>query len=282
MHRFAAIERNLDHSASSLSLRQNATSSSSLGSPMQRFRLTVFCDFDGPILDVSERYYQTYRLALDEVHGQSSDSATLVHQLTKEQFWQMKQNRVPDAEIAMRSGLQPEQIDRFLARVAQIVNQPALLHQDELQPGVRWALAFLHTQGAKLVLVTLRCQQQATQILQNYGLAHLFTQIVGSQDDQAAYQNLADHKTRLLAIAAQSSLPAPRPGTPHSTAWMVGDTEADVLAGQALNIPTVALTCGIRSKRYLQKFNPTRIHSDLLSAAHYLVYQQENASAVVA
>jgi len=57
---------------------------------------------------------------------------------------------------------------------------------------------------------------------------------------------------------------------------MVGDTEADILAGQATDIPTIALTCGIRSQTYLKNFEPTRIHSDLLSAAHYLVYQWEN------
>ena len=27
----------------------------------------VFCDFDGPIVDVSERYYQTYRKGLQAI-----------------------------------------------------------------------------------------------------------------------------------------------------------------------------------------------------------------------
>ena len=27
----------------------------------------VFCDFDGPIVDVSERYYQTYRQGLQAI-----------------------------------------------------------------------------------------------------------------------------------------------------------------------------------------------------------------------
>jgi phosphoglycolate phosphatase-like HAD superfamily hydrolase len=54
-------------------------------------------------------------------------------------------------------------------------------------------------------------------------------------------------------------------------AWMVGDTEADVLAGQQLGIPTIALTCGIRSRSYLQRLEPTRIHADLLSATRYLM-----------
>jgi phosphoglycolate phosphatase-like HAD superfamily hydrolase len=236
---------------------------------------TVFCDFDGPIVDVSDRYYNTYRLGLAEVQASDPTKKRLlpVHRLTKAQFWQMKQERTPDREIAMRSGLRGEQIDQFLHQVSQIVNQPTLLHQDRLQPGVKWALESLHAQGTCLILVTLRCQVQAIQILQNHGLAHLFSQVWGAQDHSAAYTNYADHKTQLLAAAIaacpQASLYQSDRGTP--SAWMIGDTEADILAGQAMNVPTIGLTCGIRSQTYLQKFAPTHIHSDLASAVRRLV-----------
>jgi phosphoglycolate phosphatase-like HAD superfamily hydrolase len=241
-------------------------------------KLTVFCDFDGPIVDVSNRYYTTYKLGLAETQSfyQDKGIALPIVQLKKQQFWQMKQDRVPDVEIAMRSGLQGKQIDFFLGRVIEIVNQPALLQQDKLQPGVSWALALLHSQGVRLVLVTLRCQSQATQILRNYGLTRLFSGIYGTDDRDAAYQNYAEVKTQLLETAmsetrtssyGEQSLLAGRP----ISGWMIGDTEADVLAGQALSIPTIALTCGIRSHRYLQQFQPTHIQTDLLSAAHYLL-----------
>lgn len=235
--------------------------------------LTLFCDFDGPIVDVSDRYYHTYRLGLTEIQTayRARGISLQLSPLTKAQFWQMKQERTPDPEIAMRSGLQGLQIDEFLQRVSQIVNQPTLLHQDQLQPGVRWAIALLQAQGVHLILVTLRCQDQATQILQSYGLETFFSQIWGTQDQAAAYANLAEQKTQLLrrAMAASSEEP--------TAAWMIGDTEADVLAGQAADIPTIALTCGIRSQSYLQKFEPTRIHTDLLSASHYLVSQMQSS-----
>ncbi|GAB4381131.1 MAG: hypothetical protein Kow00121_38850 [Elainellaceae cyanobacterium] len=230
--------------------------------------VTVFCDFDGPIMDVSDRYYQTYQLGLAEVKAayQAQGIEVALHTLSKEQFWQMKQERTPDPEVALRSGLRGQQIDLFLERVQHIVNQPGLLSYDQLQPGVRWALALLHAQGVKLVLVTLRCQRQATHMLRDYGLIDLFSQIWGAHDDHAAYLNQADHKTRLLAQAIAAC------NAPRSTAsWMLGDTEADILAGQAMNIPTIGVTCGIRSQAYLQRFSPTHMHADLLSAAHFLV-----------
>lgn len=229
--------------------------------------LTLFCDFDGPIADVSDRYYHTYRIGLTEMQMlyQQQGINLPIQCLDKRQFWQMKQERTPDPEIAMRSGLQGEQIDQFLDRVKEIVNRPDLLHQDQVQPGVKWALALLASQGVRLVLVTLRQQSQARQMLRNYGLGGLFSSVWGAEDDHAAYLNQSDHKTQLLQ---QAMLYSHRDGITES--WMVGDTEADVLAGQAMGIPTIALTCGIRSSDYLQKFGPSRIHTDLLSAAHFL------------
>ncbi len=234
--------------------------------PPSLSELTVFCDFDGPIVDVSERYYKTYQLGLADVQAayQAQGMTLPLTLLSKSQFWQMKQNRSPDPEIAMRSGLRDEQIEAFLERVGQIVNQPVLLHEDRLQPDVPAALSLLHSQGVRLVLVTLRCEPQVTQILQSYGLIHLFDEIRGTQDCAIAYKNFADHKTQLLAEVISDR------DQQHQPAWMIGDTEADILAGQAAGLPTIALTCGIRSQSYLQKFDPTRIHSDLLSAAYYL------------
>jgi phosphoglycolate phosphatase-like HAD superfamily hydrolase len=248
---------------------------------LQRFSpaTTVFCDFDGPIVDVSDRYYNTYQIGLAEVQSayRTAGVTLPLRVLSKEQFWKMKQERTPDVEIAMRSGLQGKQIDQFLQRVCQIVNQPALLHQDQLQPGVRWALALLHAQGVRLVLVTLRCQHQATQMLKDYNLDHLFTQIWGSQDPNAAYSNQSDHKTQLLSRAI-AALSWEKPFAPLSTTWMIGDTEADILAGQAMDITTIALTCGIRSQTYLKRFHPNTTHPDLLSAVHYLVSLPRNQS----
>ncbi|NER29654.1 MAG: HAD family hydrolase [Symploca sp. SIO1C4] len=235
-----------------------------------RQHLIVFCDFDGPIVNVSNRYYATYKLSLSatQVVYQTQGINLPIQMLSKKQFWEMKQNRVADVEIAMRSGLQGEQIDFFLERVSEIVNQSFLLQKDRLQPGASWALALLHSQGVKLVLVTLRCQLQATQILRNHGLTRLFVGIYGTENQNTAYQNYTGVKTKLLkkAIADQAKIT----GDPLS-AWMVGDTEADLLAAQELSIPTIALTCGIRSQFYLQQFQPTCIHSNLLAAAHYLL-----------
>lgn len=231
-------------------------------------QVTIFCDLDGPLIDVSQRYYQTYQLGRADTQAWFQDQGiTLPLQiLTKDQFWQLKQARTPDVEIAQRSGLEGEQIDFFLQRVGQLVNQPALLEKDQLQPGVRWALARLHACGFRLAVITLRCQTQAIALLQKYQLDHLFTEVCGTQDQQAAYHNYTDVKTNLL-----HQVLAKYPLAEAESAWMIGDTEADVQAGQASGLSTIALTCGIRSCTYLYQLQPTRIHSNLLSASHFLL-----------
>ncbi len=236
---------------------------------------TVFCDFDGPIVDVSDRYYRTYTLALADTqlfYREFSpelrvDSSLCGYALSKEQFWQMKQNRTPDREIALRSGLSEEKIDFFLARVVKIVNRPDLLQQDKIQAGAGWALNLLRAEGAKLILVTLRDRLEATYILEQHGLRHLFTGIYGTDDSQAAYQNYAEIKTILLERAIQENSPQVN----QNDAWMIGDTEADIVAGKAMGIPTIGLTCGIRSYQQLSQLQPTLIETDLRSAAYYLM-----------
>ncbi len=235
--------------------------------------ITVFCDFDGPIVDVSDRYYSTYHLALTDtaefyselLAGASNQNQLTV--LTKAQFWQMKQDRIPDREIAFQSGLDGERTDFFLQRVMEIVNSADLLHQDKIQPGVTWALGLLRAQGCRLILVTLRDQDEATRILEQHGLRELFNGIYGTGNSQAAYQNYSQLKTKLLAKAMCEHQVTPA----NSDSWMIGDTEADLLAGIAMEIPTIALTCGIRSEQKLTPFKPTLIKDDLLCAAHHLV-----------
>lgn len=231
--------------------------------------MTVFCDFDGPVIDVSDRYYGTYYTALidtDRFYG-DRDIQLPLQILSKEQFWQMKQERVSDREIARRSGLHNCAIDFFLGRVEEIVNSPESLQQDSIQRGVNWALNLLCSQGVQLVLVTLRHQAQVTKILEEHNLSRLFSGVYGTTDDRAAYQNYAEIKTQLLDRAIREHLPT---SGCNASAWMIGDTEADIIAGQAMNMPTIALTCGIRNYKQLSQLSPTLILDDLFSAAHYL------------
>ncbi|MEL6385159.1 MAG: HAD hydrolase-like protein [Cyanobacteria bacterium J06626_18] len=246
------------------------------GSLMQQ-GATLFCDFDGPIADVSDRYYTTYTSALASTQADCAANgiSLAIRRLTKSQFWRMKQNRVPDTAIADCSGLSATETRNFLGRVDELVNQPTLLHKDRLQTGAKTALAALNQRGIEVVIVTLRQASQVQNFLHEHGLLSMVQRIYGAQDTDCAYPNRVEHKVVQLraAIAEQHRL-----GRSTETSWMIGDTEADICAGQAAGLPTIALTCGIRSADYLKGFNPTCLHRDLYSATKFLVTRQSSQS----
>ncbi|MGG6240274.1 HAD family hydrolase [Nodosilinea sp. AN01ver1] len=227
--------------------------------------ITIFCDFDGPIADVSERYYATYRQGLAWVQNQAQlqNDQVAIRYLSKSQFWTFKQNRVPDRQIAHWSGLDGGYIDAFLAQVSRIVNHAALLDHDQVQPQARAGLELLRQCGARVVLVTLRPPEQVMQFLNQHNLHWAISDLYGMPRVDAAYKNQASHKVERLraAIATQQ-----RQGYDLRHSWMIGDTEADIMAGQTLGIDTVAVTCGIRSSSYLQSFRPTHLLPDLWTA----------------
>ncbi|WOD41461.1 HAD family hydrolase [Nodosilinea sp. E11] len=230
---------------------------------------TIFCDFDGPIADVSERYYATYRQGLAWVQALATaqgDNLT-VRYLSKSQFWTFKQNRVPDRQIAHWSGLEGHHIDSFLSQVSRIVNHATLLDHDQVQVQAREGLDILHQCGVRVVLVTLRPPNQVMRFLDQHDLGWAISDLYGMPEVEAAYQNQASHKIERLqaAIATQQ-----RQGYDLSQSWMIGDTEADIMAGQTLGLDTVAVTCGIRSNTYLQGFRPTHLIPNLWTACQML------------
>ncbi|NJL48083.1 MAG: HAD family hydrolase [Leptolyngbyaceae cyanobacterium SM2_5_2] len=231
---------------------------------------TIFCDFDGPIVDVSERYYTTYQQGLGRVAAQGPGNPETIRSLSKSQFWTFKQNRVPDRQIAHWSGLEGAEIDAFLVQVSRLVNHPSLLDYDQLQPHAYEGLAILKQCGVRVVLVTLRPPDQVMQFLAKHQLDWAISDLYGMPRADAAYTNQANHKVERLgaAISAQQ-----RQGYDLRNTWMIGDTEADIMAGQTLGVDTVAVTCGIRSSTYLQSFRPTHLLPDLWAAAQRLQQQ---------
>lgn len=235
-------------------------------------RSTLFCDFDGPIVDVSERYYATYRRGLEHLQAMAvaSGDGLPIRYLSKAQFWTFKQNRVPDRQIAHWSGLEGTQIDRFLDLVSGLVNQPSLLAYDQIQPQAYEGLSILQQCEVRVVLVTLRPPDQVMQFLAQHSLEDSICDLYGMPAIQAAYQNHSHHKIERLQAAMDTQQ---RLGYDLTHSWMIGDTEADIMAGQALGIDTVALTCGIRSQAYLQSFRPTHLMPNLWAAAQCLQQQ---------
>ncbi len=90
--------------------------------------LRLITDFDGPITDVSERYYQVYKYCLET----SKHPGQSVKPLEKAEFWQLKRSRVLETQIGIISGLDETQAKTFAQLRRQTVHTPDYFSYDSL------------------------------------------------------------------------------------------------------------------------------------------------------
>ncbi len=105
--------------------------------------LRLITDFDGPIIDVSERYYRVYQFCLEKTRHPDQ----LVRQLSKVEFWQMKRSRIPEKQIALNSGLDEAQAQEFSQLRRQTVHTEPYFEYDTLAPGAVNALLKIQQAG---------------------------------------------------------------------------------------------------------------------------------------
>jgi phosphoglycolate phosphatase-like HAD superfamily hydrolase len=218
--------------------------------------LRIITDFDGPIMDVSERYYQVYLLCLQQT--QHADQAITI--LSKADFWAMKRCQVPETEIGIRSGLTPTQAQEFSQLRREQVHQLTQMQHDRLIPTALAALTTVQTAGIDLVVMTMRRQRELAYAFTQAPLAYFFPpeRCYCLADDYVKTKDELDKP--LLMARAMGELP------PAAQTWMVGDTEADIAAAHSHGIPIMGVLSGIRDQATLEKYQPERIVPDLAAA----------------
>lgn len=225
--------------------------------------LRIFTDFDGPIMDVSERYYQVYRHCLDEVKEPTQE----VKVLSKDDFWQLKRAQIPERQIGHTSGLHDDQARQFARLRRETVHSLPYLKYDRLIPHAVAALEKLQAMDYHLVVVTMRRAHTLDLVLAQHNLERFFPPHVRYclPDDHVKTHDEVE-KTRLMATAL-AELPA------ACTAWMIGDTEADITAARAHNLPVVAVLSGIRDRHRLESYCPNFIVDNLQTAVGLVIAQ---------
>ena len=223
--------------------------------------LRIITDFDGPIMDVSERYYQVYLLCLQ----QTQTPGQQIKILTKTEFWALKRAQVPEIEIGVMSGLDPTQAQVFSQRRKQQVHQLEYLKFDRLIPTAPAALAKIQTAHIDLVVMTMRRVQELDNALNQADLHQFFplTSRYCLSNDYLKTTDVAD-KPLLMARAAAELEPA-------SQTWMIGDTEADIAAARSQDIPFIGVLSGIRDETRLSQHRPNEIVPDLATAVDYIL-----------
>jgi phosphoglycolate phosphatase-like HAD superfamily hydrolase len=217
----------------------------------------IFTDFDGPIMDVSERYYQVYLYCLQKICKPDQ----VINKLSKSEFWELKRSQIPEKEIANLSGFEDDRQAIAFAhlRRATVHTDPYFKHDRLIESAIP-ALEQVQQAGIDLAVMTMRRRRELEPILDQYNLRRFFKcdRIFCLDDDYVKTVDTQD-KTKLMKLA-QDYLPV------VERQWMIGDTEADIIAAQTYDVPVVAVLSGIRNQTQLEKYKPNQIFPNLLAS----------------
>jgi phosphoglycolate phosphatase-like HAD superfamily hydrolase len=200
--------------------------------------MAIFFDLDGPILDVSEKYYKVY----SDILSQNGFKV-----LSKSEYWNAKREKVSDLEILQRSMAEPF-FERYQHQRKLLIESDPYLIYDKVQDCAVQVLDTL-SKSNDLILVTLRTfPEQLHKQLERLDIRKYFVNVLSSDEETKPRWKIKYNLIRgfLGKKKTYGSI-------------LIGDTETDILAGKELGFVTIAVLNGIRSYRILKEANPTYI-----------------------
>ena len=200
----------------------------------------ILLDFDGPINDVSKRYFEVHQFACQSVGYNST--------LDCDTFWEMKRRKMPISELL--PGLTDLDLAVYRTTWMKHIETQACLKHDKIFSFASNVLCTLKIEF-DLWLVSLRGNSQGAQSqLKLYGITDFFDQILFVQHDKDG--GMAKAEAVLANLKHQQNL--------HC---FVGDTEVDISAAAYLGTTSYSVLSGIRTRTVLEKFIDTIIVKDL-------------------
>lgn len=201
--------------------------------------MQIYLDLDGPILDVSRRYYAIYSDLLNRAGYRPLDQAS---------YWSLKRLSFQESAIvghSCPSGF----VEDYLVERQNLIEDPAYLSLDNPHSGVLQHLENWR-ETHELTLVTLRRNYQSlVSQLDFVGIRRLLADVLVGSIGCPGWRAKKERIETSLRDA--------------NNALVIGDTETDVLAAHALELPSVAVTCGIRTRRLLAHLAPNLLVRDL-------------------
>jgi phosphoglycolate phosphatase len=213
-------------------------------------------DLDGTMVDTADDFTASLNGMLAELGARpvtrdetvgyvGKGSEHLVHSVLSERFSADEtQARFPDA------------LDRYQAHYARVNGRHARLYPD-VEPG----LAALASAGVKLACVTNKPHRFALALLEQYGLAHYFSVLLGGD-------SVARKKPDPMPMLAACDALGVAPGE----AVAIGDSENDALAGRAAGMATLTVPYGYNHGKAIQTINSDGIVATLLEAARFVAH----------
>lgn len=187
---------------------------------------TIYLDLDGTILDVSDRLYQIYKGIITSFNYKP---------LSKTRYMRLKRNKISEEEIVAIT-CPKNVISRCLKKRCSFIEASKYLKHDKLNPNNFKTLKILKKNNRLVLIALRRSRKNLKRELKELNLSSLFDKILTG----------GGHKSKIRLIKKDG----------HPNAIIVGDTEDDILAGNELHIKTIAVSNGMRTKKFLSSLKP--------------------------
>ena len=210
-------------------------------------------DLDGPIIDVTDRYYRAY---LESLKGGDPKRIQI---LNKEVFWGLKQERITDFEIGIMTGLNMNEAKSSAELRRDLSFKLEYFSLDKIFDDVYKIFDYLKSQNIFFYIVTLRRDKQLKQAINQSKLnKYLTSERLFSIPDDHNFSHDIQEKY-LLFVNAVNKLHL----DPQDT-WLIGDSETDIHAGRLARYKKViGISRGIRSKTQLESLRPDHMIGNL-------------------
>ncbi len=209
-------------------------------SPKRNCKDSLLLDLDGPLLDVSERYYRVYKKIIEKIGGRP---------LNKKTYWGRKRKKSGLAEILEASAVSKNKCSFFRKEWLAYIEKRPYLCYDRVWPHTRGMLDKLRRRHRIILITMRRSPLNLNWQLRRLNLDGYFDSVLCRGNNQGGWRVKYD-------LVRTSGLRYPG-------SFLIGDTEIDILAGKKLGVKTIALLCGIRNKDILKDYKPEHIFNSL-------------------
>ena len=201
----------------------------------------IYVDLDGPILDVSERYFFVHTSICREL-GMSSTFG-------KKEYWEKKRAKEPVHKILDCRENQLV-VSQYKKKWLQEIEKKDVLELDKIFPYVTTTLESLQKKYY-MVLVTLRRESEiVVDEITKLNLSKYFKKILVVDSTEKP-----PHVSKYEAVSLSFDF--------DRNAIFVGDTEVDILAAKMLGIKSAMVLSGIRNESIARALNPDFIINDI-------------------
>jgi len=208
----------------------------------------IFLDLDGTILDVSERIYRVYKDILQRYDKKFLD---------RDDYLRFKKQKISINKILEKTKA-GDILSVFKKEWIILVEKPKYLKYDKLSEKIKKVLFNIKKNHSIFLITQRRNKGNLYHQLREHKIFEIFEKILICKENVL----LSKRKTKLEILEKYKK---------KNNSIIIGDTEDEILVGRKAKITTVAVTNGMRSWRFLKKYNPNFLISNIAEFKNIII-----------